>query len=58
VRLFEAPVQPWYTNDSDRTQVSADGKRFLILVQAGKNEAPPVDVVVKWQSLLKQQFVE
>ena len=28
-RLFDAPVQPWYTNDSDRLQVAPDGKRFL-----------------------------
>ena len=53
-RLFDAPVQPWYTNDSDRSQVAPDGKRFLLLVPAGKTEAPPIDMVVNWPTLLKK----
>jgi len=51
VRLFDAPVQPWYVNDSDRSQVSADG-RFLLLVPSGTNTSPPLDVVVNWPALL------
>jgi Tol biopolymer transport system component len=54
VRLFDAPVQPWYTNDSDRWQIAPDGKRFLLLVPASKTSAPPIDVVVNWPALLKK----
>jgi len=54
VRLFDVPVQPWFINDSDRWQVAPDGKRFLILVPAGKNETPPIDVVVNWPMLLRK----
>jgi Tol biopolymer transport system component len=46
-RLFDAPAQPWYINDSDRTQVSPDG-RFLFLVPDGQNSIPPIDIVVNW----------
>jgi eukaryotic-like serine/threonine-protein kinase len=53
-RLFEAPVQPWYVNDTDRWQVSADGRRFLLLVSEGETAAPPIDVVVNWSSLLRR----
>jgi eukaryotic-like serine/threonine-protein kinase len=53
-RLFEAPVQPWYINDSDRSQVAPDGRRFLLLVPADKNAAPPIDVVVNWPTLLRK----
>ena len=53
-RLFDAPVQPWYTNDSDRSQVAPDGKRFLLLVPAGKTATPPIDVVVNWPTLLNK----
>jgi len=52
VRLFDAPVQPWYINDSDRWQVAPDGQRFLLLVPSGKNTAPPIDVVVNWATVL------
>ena len=51
--LFDAPVQPGYFADSHRWQVAADGKRFLLLANAGKDQAPPLDVVVNWPKLLK-----
>jgi len=54
MRLFDAPVQPWYTNDTDRSQVASDGKRFLLLVPAGETAAPPIDIVVNWPTLLKK----
>jgi Tol biopolymer transport system component len=54
VRLFDAPVQPWYTNDSDRWQVAPDGRRFLLLVPAGGTAAPPLDIVVNWPALLRK----
>jgi serine/threonine protein kinase len=47
VKLFDAPVQPWYVNDSDRSQVAANGD-FLLLVSSGKNPTPPLDVLVNW----------
>jgi len=47
-------VQSGYTNDSHRWQVSPDGKRFLLITNAGKDEAPPLDVVVNWQAGLKK----
>jgi serine/threonine protein kinase len=54
IRLFDAPIQAGYINDSDRWQVAPDGKRFLLLAPAGKNEAPPIDVVVNWPALLRK----
>ena len=51
--LFDAPVQPGYFADSHRWQVAPDGKRFLLLANAGKDQAPPLDVVVSWPRLLK-----
>ena len=54
VPLFNAPVQPGYTNDGHRWQVAPDGKRFLLLNSAAKDQAPPLDVVVNWQMLLKK----
>jgi Tol biopolymer transport system component len=52
--LFDAPVQTGYTNDSHRWQVAPDGKRFLLLTNAGKDQAPPLDIVVNWMALLKK----
>ncbi len=52
--LFDAPVQAGYTNDSHRWQVAPDGKRFLLLTNAGKDQAPPLDVIVNWSALLKR----
>jgi dipeptidyl aminopeptidase/acylaminoacyl peptidase len=52
--LFDAPVQAGYTSDSHRWQVAADGKRFLLLINAGKDQAPPLDVVANWPALLKK----
>ncbi|MGE3841775.1 MAG: protein kinase [Vicinamibacterales bacterium] len=51
VRLFDAPVQPWFINDSDRSQVGPDGK-FLLLVPSGSSTPPSLDVVVNWPMLL------
>jgi eukaryotic-like serine/threonine-protein kinase len=53
VALFDAPIQPAYTSDSHRWQVARDGKRFLLLPNAGKHQAQPLDVVVNWPALLK-----
>jgi Tol biopolymer transport system component len=52
VALFDAPVQAGYTNDSDRWQPAPDGRRFLLLTSAGRDQAPPLDVVVNWLPLL------
>ena len=54
VALFDAPVQPGYTADSHRWQVAPDGKRFLLLAYAGKNQSTPLDVIVNWPALLKK----
>jgi len=54
VALFDAAIQSGYTNDSHRWQVSPDGKRFLLITNAGKDQAPPLDVVVNWQAGLKK----
>ena len=51
--LFDAPIQAGYTADSHRLQLAPDGKRFLLLANAGKEQAPPLDVVVNWPGLLK-----
>jgi Tol biopolymer transport system component len=53
-RLFDAQVQPWYTNDSDRSQVAPDGKRFLLIVPSGTTAPPPIDIVVNWPTLLEK----
>jgi Tol biopolymer transport system component len=52
--LFDAPVQAGYTSDSHRWQVAPDGKRFLLLVNAGKDQAPALEVVVNWPALLRK----
>jgi hypothetical protein len=54
VALFEAPVQPGYTSDSHRWQIAPDGSRFLLLVNAGEDEAAPLDVIVNWRALLRK----
>jgi serine/threonine-protein kinase len=51
--LFDAPIQTAYLGDSHRWQVAPDGKRFLLLVNAGVVRLPPLDVVVNWPALLK-----
>jgi Tol biopolymer transport system component len=51
VKLFDAAIQVGYTNDSHRWQVAPDG-RFLLLVPAGRQQAPPVEVIVNWPALL------
>jgi Tol biopolymer transport system component len=53
VRLFDAPVQPWFTNDTDRSQVAPDG-RFLLLVPASQTTPPPIDVIVNWPALVEK----
>ena len=52
--LFDPPVQAGYTSDSHRWQVAPDGKRFLLFANAGKDQAPPIDVVVNWPALLRR----
>ena len=52
--LFEAPVLAGYTSDGHRWQVAPDGTRFLMLANAGTDEAPPVDVAVNWPALLDE----
>jgi Tol biopolymer transport system component len=52
--LFEAPVQAAYFADSHRWQVAPDGKRFLLLVNAGDVRLAPLDVVVNWPALLRR----
>ena len=46
--LFEARVVANYTNDSDRWQVSPDGKRFLLLTSSTENAPSPISVIVNW----------
>lgn len=43
-----------YTLGSHRWQVAPDGKRFLLLIHAGKDQAPPLDVIVNWPALLRR----
>jgi Tol biopolymer transport system component len=50
--LFEAPIQPGYTADSHRWQLAPDGRRFLLLADAGKGQGTPLDVIVNWTALL------
>jgi Tol biopolymer transport system component len=54
VALFDAAVVPNYTSDSHRWQVAPDGRRFLLLANAGGPQVPPLDVVVNWLALLTQ----
>ena len=53
VRLFDAPMLTGFINDGDRWHVSRDGKRFLLLVPAEKNDMPPLDVIANWTALIK-----
>ncbi|HET9268097.1 MAG TPA: protein kinase [Vicinamibacterales bacterium] len=50
--LFEAPIQPGYSQDSHRWQLSPDGQRFLLLANAGTGQGTPLDVIVNWTALL------
>jgi Tol biopolymer transport system component len=52
--LFFAPVPAGYSNDSHRWQLSADGNRFLLLVPSSGAAAAYLDVVINWETLLKQ----
>jgi Tol biopolymer transport system component len=52
--LFEAPIQPGYTNDQHRWQVTPDGKQFLLFTYP-ENRSTPITVTVNWQQLLKQK---
>jgi Tol biopolymer transport system component len=53
VKLFDAAIQAGYVNDSHRWQVGPDGQRFLLLVPAGQQQAPPLEVIVNWPALLQ-----
>jgi Tol biopolymer transport system component len=55
VRLFDANITPWFTNDGDRSHVSPDGLRFLLLPPAGAQAASPIDITVNWTSLLEKR---
>jgi len=52
--LTDAPIQAGCTQDSHRWQVAPDGKRFLLLANAGQDQSPPLDVVANWPALLKK----
>jgi eukaryotic-like serine/threonine-protein kinase len=52
--LFDAPILAGYTSDSHRWQVASDGRRFLLLANDGKNQGPPLDVIVNWPALLQK----
>jgi serine/threonine protein kinase len=52
VALFDAPIVTNFNADSHRWQVAPDGRRFLLLADAGGTAAPPLDVLVNWPSLL------
>jgi Tol biopolymer transport system component len=52
--LFSAPVPAGYSNDSHRWQLSADGKRLLIMVPTSGAASASLDVIVNWETLLKQ----
>ncbi|HSR05833.1 MAG TPA: protein kinase [Bryobacteraceae bacterium] len=52
--LFSAPVPPGYSNDSHRWQLSPDGKRFLVMIPPSGSAIAYLDVIVNWESLLKQ----
>jgi serine/threonine protein kinase len=51
--LFEAPVQPVYTNDGHRWQVTPDGT-FLLETFPPDLSATPITIVVNWPELLKR----
>jgi hypothetical protein len=40
--------------DQHSYAVSSDGRRFLVVTRTGEEDAPPVTVVVNWQSALKK----
>ena len=52
--LFSAPVPSGYSNDSHRWQLSPDGKRFLVMIPPSGSAIAYLDVIVNWESLLKQ----
>ena len=53
LKLFDAPIQAGYLNDSHRWQVSPDGQRFVVL--ALQESAPAtIRVIVNWPSLLQR----
>jgi Tol biopolymer transport system component len=51
--LFQAPVQPVYTNDGHRWQVTPDGM-FLLETFPPELSTSPITVVVNWPELLKK----
>ena len=52
--LFEAPVQPGYSNDGHRWQVAPDGA-FLMQTFPEELSATPITIVVNWPALLKKK---
>ena len=54
-KLLEARYLTASGANGGRTyDASPDGKRFLLLTNPGKDQAPPLDVVVNWPALLKK----
>jgi serine/threonine protein kinase len=51
--LFEAPVQPVYTNDAHRWHVAPDGT-FLMETFPAELSTNPITIVVNWPELLKK----
>jgi Tol biopolymer transport system component len=52
--LFSAQVPAGFSNDSHRWQLSPDGKRFLVMVPSSGTSSAYLDIVVNWETLLKQ----
>jgi eukaryotic-like serine/threonine-protein kinase len=52
--LFSAQVPAGFSNDSHRWQLSPDGKRFLVMVPSSGASSAYLDIVVNWETLLKQ----
>jgi hypothetical protein len=52
--LFSAPVipSPW---EWSRYAVTADGRRFLLLVSESPETAPPISIIVNWPEILPEQ---
>ena len=52
--LFSAQVPAGFSHDNHRWQLSPDGKRFLVMVPSPGETSAYLDVVVNWETLLKQ----
>jgi serine/threonine protein kinase len=52
--LFDAPVQPGYTNDGHRWQIAPDGT-FLLQTFPEQPFATPITIIANWPALLKKK---